>query len=207
MRNLFLKAKTSLGVGEPMTDQIWDKFLPVKYQTLSPYQWTPISVVLSTWEYLREEKVSSVVDLGSGVGKFCLNLARVSEHQFPILGIEDRKELFQIADSLREKWNFKKVKFEHGNFLKEFPYGYSHYYCFNPLYETMKASHSIDGSKDKSAILFIQNLQLLKNHFLNCKIGTKIITYHGFGGSTLPGFKVLLKKELEFGEWMVWERV
>lgn len=207
MRNLFLKPKQRLAVGEPMTDLVWDSFLPEKFRTVSPYQWTPISVIVTSWEYLQEEKVTSIVDLGSGVGKFCLNLGKLSKDRFPILGMEDRIELYQIAESLKDKWKTREVKFEHRNFLEEFPYEYSHYYCFNPLYETMKASHSIDGTKDKSALLFIHNLQTLKNHFLNCKIGTKLITYHGFGGSVLPGFKVLLKKELEFGEWMVWERI
>ncbi|XDD41411.1 methyltransferase [Leptospira sp. WS60.C2] len=190
-----------------MTDQNWDSHLPLPYQSLSHYQWTPIQIVELTWEYLQKQTIRSVVDLGSGVGKFCLHLATLSKGRFPIVGIEDRSDLFTVSETLREKWNLSSVSFLNQSFLEDFPLGHSHYYAFNPLYETMKASFSIDMQKEKSALLFLQSVQILKNHLFRCKVGTKLITYHGFGGSVLPGYQLVLKKELEMGEWAVWERV
>ena len=207
MRNQFLKWMGRMNVGDLVTDEVWDSFLPHSFQSLSPYQWTPISVVETTWDFLQNENVTSVVDLGSGVGKFCIHLSYLSQDQFSIIGLEDRSELFQISEDLKPKWNAHGVIFRNTNFLENFPRGASHYYAFNPLYETMKGNHSIDSKKKKSAMLFLRNVQQFKNQLYQCKMGTKLITYHGFGGSVLPGFRVLVKKELPLGEWMVWERI
>ncbi|XDD44936.1 methyltransferase [Leptospira sp. WS39.C2] len=189
-----------------MTDQIWDSNLPAKYKSISTYQWTPVQVIEFTWQYLQTQSVSSILDLGSGVGKFCLYLAKLANGNFPIYGIEDRLDLYKVSESLKTKLKLEGVVFNHEDFLVNFPFGHSHYYLFNPLYETMKGNYSIDFEKEKSANLFLKNLQILKSNLLKCKTGTKVITYHGFGGSILPGFRILMKKELELGEWMVWER-
>ncbi|MCW7503918.1 methyltransferase domain-containing protein [Leptospira paudalimensis] len=189
-----------------MTDEIWDSFLPNEYKVLSPYQWTPIEIIRFTWEYLKTDSVTSVMDLGSGVGKFCLNLVQFSNRSFPVYGVEDRKGLVDVSETLRQKMKITGVTFTHSDFLVNFPYGHSHYYVFNPLYEMMKGQHSIDFNKEKSAMFFIKNLQILKNHLSHCKKGTKLITYHGFGGSVLPGYKIVKQKKLEFGDWMVWEK-
>ncbi|WP_341864917.1 methyltransferase [Leptospira brenneri] len=189
-----------------MTDKIWDSYLPKKFQTLSPYQWTPIFVIERTWKFLLEDQVKSVLDLGSGVGKFCVYLSLLSKGSFPILGLEDRKELVSVSQAMKEQWKATNVDFQNTNFLKDFPLGHSHYYCFNPLYETMKGSHRIDDLKEKSANQFLKDLQSLKLNFLLLKPKTKLITYHGFGGSYLPGFKIILKEEIENGEFKVWER-
>lgn len=189
-----------------MTDELWDSYLPKKFQLLSPYQWTPISVIERTWNYLSKDKVTSVVDLGSGVGKFCIYLSKVSNHSIDILGIENREELLKISESLKEIWNTPDVNFKNTDFLNEFPTGHSHYFCFNPLYETMKGSHSIDSSKKKSAHQFLKDLEILKQKLFLLSPGTKLITFHGFGGSYLPGFRIILKEEINSGEYLIWER-
>ncbi|GBF42135.1 hypothetical protein LPTSP2_14210 [Leptospira ellinghausenii] len=189
-----------------MTDEIWDSLLPNEYRVLSPYQWTPIEIIRFTWEYLKTQSVYSVMDLGSGVGKFCLNLVQFANGSFPVYGVEDRKGLVTVSEKLMLKLKITGVTFTQSDFLVNFPYGHSHYYVFNPLYELMKGEHSIDFKKEKSAIEFIKNIQILKHHLYQCKKGTQVITYHGFGGSVLPGYKIVKKKEWELGEWMVWEK-
>lgn len=189
-----------------MTDTLWDSYLPEKFRMLSPFQWTPISVIERTWKYLSLDGVTSIVDLGSGVGKFCIYLSFLSNHSIEISGLEDREELVVLSDSLKEHWETPKVKFRNENFLQHFPEGHSHYYCFNPLYETMKGSHSIDLQKQKSANQFLKDLQTLKQNLLLLKSKTKLITFHGFGGSSLPGFRIVLKEEISGGEYLIWER-
>lgn len=206
MRNQFLDQGKKINVGERMTDAFWDSFLPKNFQTLSPFQWTPISVVERTWEYLQTDMPESIVDLGSGVGKFCIYLSLLSKAAIRIAGVEDRKDLVLVSESLKEHWNTPKVEFQNINFLKQFPYGHSHYYCFNPLYETMKGIHSIDTQKEKSANQFLKDLQTLKQNLLLLKPKTKLITFHGFGGNYLPGFRVIIKEEIAGGEYIVWER-
>lgn len=189
-----------------MTDAFWDSFLPQNFQTLSPFQWTPISVIERTWNFLSHDGVSSLVDLGSGVGKFCIYLSLLSHHSIDILGLEDREELVNVSESLKKHWEVTKVQFKKENFLNQFPKGHSHYYCFNPLYETMKGTHSIDSNKIKSATQFLKDLQILKQNLLLMKPKSKLITFHGFGGNFLPGFRIILKEEISGGEYLIWER-
>lgn len=195
-----------MSVGDPMTDALWDSCLSQKFQILSAYQWTPISVIERTWKYLSLDRVTSLVDLGSGVGKFCIHLSLLSNHSIDILGLEDREELVDVSESLKKHWDVSKVQFRKENFLKQFPEGHSHYYCFNPLYETMKGSHSIDLQKQKSANQFLKDLQTLKQNLLLLKPKTKLITFHGFGGNSLTGFRIVLKEEIAGGEYLIWER-
>ncbi|WP_322113890.1 methyltransferase [Leptospira soteropolitanensis] len=190
-----------------MTDAIWDSYLPKKFQLLSSFQWTPIPVIERTWKYLSLEKeITSIMDLGSGVGKFCIHLSILSNHSINIWGVEDREDLVTLSESLKELWNTSEVTFKNVNFLDQFPYGHSHYYCFNPLYETMKGSHSIDSSKIKSANQFLMDLEVLKKKLYQLSSGTKLITYHGFGGSFLSGFRIVLKEEISGGEFLIWEK-
>ncbi|MCG6144795.1 methyltransferase [Leptospira bandrabouensis] len=207
MRNQFFYKGKKMDVGVPMTDELWDSYLPKKFQSLSSFQWTPIPVIERTWKYLSLEKeVTSLVDLGSGVGKFCIYLSILANRSINILGLEDREELVDLSLSLKALWNTPEVNFKNINFLDEFPYGHSHYYCFNPLYETMKGSHSIDSTKIKSANQFLKDLEILKRKLYQLNSGTKLITFHGFGGSFLDGFRIVLKEEIVCGEFLVWER-
>lgn len=190
-----------------MTDAKWDSYLPLPLQTLSPFQWTPISVIDRTWKYLASENVTSVVDLGSGVGKFCIYLSYLSKNSLEIHGLEVRQELLTISETLKKHWGTNRVQFHNTDFLSQFPYGHSHYYCFNPLYETMRGSHSIDLKKNKSSNQFLKDLQTLKQNLFLLKPKSKLITFHGFGGSFLPGFRLILNEEILGGEFQVWEKV
>lgn len=189
-----------------MTDECWDSLLPSTLQSLSPFQWTPISVIERTWKYLSSDGVTSVVDLGSGVGKFCIYLSLLFSDSIDIFGFEDREELLSVSEGLKKHWGVSKVQFQKANFLTHFPYGHSHYYCFNPLYETIKGSHSIDLKKNKSAHQFLKDLQTFKQNLFLLKPKSKLITFHGFGGSFLPGFRLVLNEEISGGEFQVWEK-
>ncbi|TGL37239.1 methyltransferase [Leptospira perdikensis] len=206
MRNQFLDRRQKISVGDPMTDVVWDSYLPKNFQTLSPFQWTPVSVIERTWAYLQVDQAKSIVDLGSGVGKFCIYLSLLSKDTIRIIGLEDREDLVSVSESQKILWDRNQVEFQRFDFLKNFPSGHSHYYCFNPLYETMKGKHSIDQQKEKSASRFLKDLQILKQNLLLLKPKSKLITFHGFGGNYLPGFKTVLKEEISGGEYMVWER-
>ncbi|TGM82143.1 methyltransferase domain-containing protein [Leptospira mtsangambouensis] len=206
MRNQFFENERKIIVGDTMTDESWDAFLPLHLQKLSPFQWTPISVIERTWKYLFSDGVTSVVDLGSGVGKFCINLSLLSSESIEVIGLEDREELLSVSEAMKKLWGLSRVQFQKKNFLTHFPFGHSHYYCFNPLYETIKGSHSIDLKKNKSANQFLKDLRTFKQNLFLLKPKSKLITFHGFGGSYLPGFRLVLNEEISGGEFQVWEK-
>ncbi|TGN19817.1 methyltransferase [Leptospira idonii] len=188
-----------------ITDDDFDLILPEPLRLLSPYQWTSVSVIKSISEYLKTEKVTSFVDLGSGPGKLAILLSLWNS--FPVTGVEIRKELFQFADFWKKKLDIGHLKFLQRDFLNFDISLYSHVYCFNPLYEQMTGRHSIDESLPKSSMLYVQNLIRLKEKFKELKPGTKIITYYGFGGRMPSDFKRIRKIGSSSDELEVWEKL
>ncbi|MDF3818748.1 methyltransferase [Leptospira sp. 96542] len=204
MKDDFLNWKQKISVVETITDLEFDSIFPEGIKNISPYQWTPVSVIQTISEYLKTEPVSAFLDLGSGPGKLAILLSLW--HSFPIKGIEVRKNLFDFAEVIKEKLEIPNLEFFNRDFLHFDLSQFSHVYCFNPMYEQMTGKHSIDDSLPKSSILYIQNLLRLKERFKDLKLGSKIITYHGFGGKMPDNFRLIKKIELESGDVEIWEK-
>lgn len=186
------------------TDLDFDQYLPPRLQKLSSSQWTPLFVIKEIVQMIKTHSISHIYDLGSGVGKFSILVSLLGEIQ--VTGFEQRKELLDLAQALKIKFKANLVEFSHLDFLE---LDFSHFdaiYCFNPLYETMSTKFSIDEETPKSSILYIQKILKLKSNFLNMQKGSKIITYHGFGGIMPKEFKLITKRKNYFGEIEVWEK-
>lgn len=186
------------------SDEDFDKYLPTKLKSLSSSQWTSISVLKEIAKNLDKYSIQEIYDLGSGVGKFCIISSLLA--QTSVIGIEKRPDLLQISEELKRKFGAKNTKFILGDFLDLDFSNIGAVYCFNPLYETMSNKHNIDATQKKSALLFIQNIIQLKTKFLEMKKGSKIITYHGFGGIMPKEFQKLERIQLELGDMEIWER-
>src|SRR5262249_5261941 len=57
--------------GEP-DDELFDRFLPFRLRVMSRMFWTPLAVAARAAAWFAESGVVTVVDIGSGAGKFCV---------------------------------------------------------------------------------------------------------------------------------------
>jgi hypothetical protein len=57
--------------GSCPNDQSFDRFLPEPLRLVSPEYWTPLAVVKRAADWLEAVRIRTVVDIGSGAGKFC----------------------------------------------------------------------------------------------------------------------------------------
>ena len=63
---------------------------------LDQRHWTPLCVSRKAADFLAAESNVSILDIGSGVGKFCLGAAYYKPDAY-YFGVEQRKNLTQIC--------------------------------------------------------------------------------------------------------------
>ena len=135
------------------SDEQFDQLYPFSIQVLARKHWTPLSVARKAANFLASENNARILDIGSGVGKFCLAAAYCKPKAF-YYGVEQRKSLINDAETARKTLRFENVSFIHGNFTQLDFRNYDHFYFFNSFYENLAGRDKIDDSIDYSGELF-----------------------------------------------------
>ncbi len=159
------------------SDVDFNQLYPPAIQALSKKQWTPISIARKAANFLAAENNASILDIGSGVGKFCLAAAYYKPKSF-FYGVEQRRSLTQFAEMAKDVLNLDNVSFSSGNFT-QIDFGhYDHFYFYNSFYENLAGTEKIDDSIDYSRELFnYYNRYLFKQLQLK-PAGTRLATFH-----------------------------
>ena len=167
--------------------------------------WTPVAVALRCAQLLVENPDDRILDVGSGVGKFCLIGAAISEGTFH--GIEQRTELVKIADGIRalHAWASERVSFKSGNMSDEDWGSYQGIYLFNPFFEQSSGPFcQIDDSLKYSPDTQERYIQNALQKLASTQRGTRVATYFGFG-APLPGnFRKTYFELFDKGPLEVW---
>lgn len=141
-----------------------------------------MSVVQRVATWLQEIGVQTVVDIGSGAGKFCVVSALLTRCRF--VGLEQRASLVSVARDLAETFGVSdRVSFIHGSFSAESVPAADAYYLFNPfgeyifetsLYDEPGVSYSDESYEGDvgAAFMFLSH----------APAGTFVITLNGYGG-------------------------
>jgi predicted RNA methylase len=149
---------------------------------MSDQYWTPLPVIQRAAAWLRETQVRTVVDIGSGAGKFCVATAILAPCRF--IGLEQRSSLVDSARSLAELFDVDdRVTFLRGDVgLTPTPVGDA-YYLFNPF-----GTYAFDSARFAepgvgfSAETYARDVRAVTRTLSLAPYGTIAITYNGFGG-------------------------
>ncbi len=172
------------------SDETFNALYPEAIRVVANRHWTPVDIAVKSAAFLNTHAGARILDIGSGAGKFCL----VAAKHFPNLsftGIEQRKNLVELSESLRKKAGIGNVEFIHGN-IESFDISrFDHFYFYNSFYENLPGTQKIDLDVVYSEKLYdFYNLVLYKK--LNkMKQGTRLVTYHSLGREVPPGFEVV----------------
>lgn len=168
--------------GAPVSDSAFDQLFPVQIQSLSPVHWTPIEVTRRVMDYLVDGRIGCrVLDVGCGVGKFCLVGALISGGQF--FGIEQRKHFCELARTIAERYGIHRVNFLTGN-LRDLDWSpFDSIYLFNPFQENKTPRERLDDTVPLSQELYRTYISATINKLALMPRGTRVATYHGFGGA------------------------
>lgn len=161
-------------------DDYFDKFYSPRIQQLSEKHWTPLSISKLAATYLAADDGAQILDIGAGVGKFCL-IAAQQQPSCHFYGIEQRKNLVHFAEKTGKRLSLDNVTFLHGDFTHIDLNQFDHFYFYNSFYENLVDDECrIDGSITHSATLYDYYSQYLRSVFAQRASGTKIVTYHSY---------------------------
>ncbi|MDB4835246.1 class I SAM-dependent methyltransferase [Cyclobacteriaceae bacterium] len=140
----------------------FEQLLTPQEQALDHEFWTDDQHLnqIATWL----ENCNHIVDLGSGIGKFCFKASTLINASFT--GFELRSNLYKRSLTINLALS-RSITFKNTDFLKEDLSPFDGIYFFNPFVESISLSSKIDTqikSSEKDYYQFHQQLQQQLEH-------------------------------------------
>jgi len=173
-----------------ISDQEFNQLYPAEIELLAKRHWTPLNVARLASGFLAMGSNTRILDIGSGVGKFCLCGAYHNPASL-YFGIEQRRELVRHANKAKSKLNLDNVHFIHGNFTQLDLKDYDNFYFFNSFFENLDGTDKIDDSIEYSEELFEYYSRYLFRQLNKVPRGTRLVTYHSMEHEVPPGFAIV----------------
>jgi SAM-dependent methyltransferase len=174
----------------PVSDEEFDRVFPEELRAQSPLHWTPVPIAMRAAALLAPGPSERVLDVGAGVGKMCLVGALVTGATW--WGIEQDEALVRVANHAAWALDIApRTRFVHGDGSR-LPWDeFDALYFYNPFSTLMLAPHASPFVRYAT----IQNtLRRVEQRLARTREGTRVVTYHGFGGK-LPAGYTLISRE------------
>jgi hypothetical protein len=185
-------------------DDVFDSAFPAECRKLSARHWTPVEVAVRAAELLVPEPGTKVLDVGSGIGKFCMVGALTSLGEFT--GVEQRKLLFDQARDITQRHGIPRVKFRNANIVDIDWTEFDSFYFYNPFYEHLFESLKIDAKLCLGEEYFTHYVETVRKKLSQARLGTRVVTFHGFGGAMPPGFRQAAREPFNGDHLELWIR-
>ena len=173
-----------------LSDAHFDQLYPASIQKLSVKHWTPLHIARKAAQFLAVDSNVRILDIGSGVGKFCLTAAHYKPHAV-FHGVEQRRSLIYYADKAKELLRLENVDFMPGNFTQLDFRHYDHFYFYNSFYENLASTDKIDQQIDYSAELYHYYNRYLYRLLNEKPSGTRLATFHSLEDEIPPDYHVV----------------
>ncbi|UPK71196.1 class I SAM-dependent methyltransferase [Chitinophaga filiformis] len=173
-----------------VSDAAFDWLYPQRIQKLSMQHWTPMEVAKRSAGFLATGDGKRILDIGSGVGKFCL----IGGYHFPeatFYGIEQRKELYHYARAAKELTEAKNVEFIHGNFTQIDFEDFDHFYFYNAFFENLVEDGQIDQQIEYSSSLYNYYARYMYKGLDSKPSGTRLVTFHSLEDEIPPSYQLV----------------
>ncbi|MFF5380855.1 methyltransferase domain-containing protein [Pedobacter suwonensis] len=174
-------------------DLHFDDVYPPHIQKLSPVHWTPVEIAKKASKFLSVEG-NRVMDIGCGVGKFCLASAFFHPNT-EFFGFEQRKELIGHAEVAKATLRLRNVNFIYANLSEIDLREYQSLYFFNSFHENLHLEYSIDSSINRNADLYRFYAQLLYKKLEMQPSGCRLVTYYSKRKQVPGSYKLVGKFE------------
>jgi len=171
-------------------DALFDSCYPDWVRRHSKRHWTPVEVARRAAELLAADDDTHVLDVGSGAGKFCIIGALTTRGVFS--GVEQRADLVEVARAAAHHFGARRAQFIHGNIITLDWRAFNAFYLFNPFAEY---GEGLFGAMDQtigcSPTLRDEYVRFTKARLEAAPEGTRVVTYHGYGGPPPAGFRCI----------------
>lgn len=159
-------------------DEEFDHIYPEAIRKVGDTHFTPIQVSKFAAKALADRPNIKILDIGSGVGKFCTIGSVCSEGYF--VGVEQRAGLCNIAKAVCSRYNLTNVEIINANILDISFTDFDAFYFFNPFQENLTTTDRIDDEVELKRELFYEYSLFVKEQLAIMPVGTKIVTYYSF---------------------------
>jgi SAM-dependent methyltransferase len=180
--------KGHLNAGLFSNDAAFDWLYPEHFQLLSLKHWTPLALARKAAEFLAEPD-AKILDIGSGIGKFCLAAAYYFPETF-FYGVEQRHELIYHAEEAKGYTQLSNVGFIYANITQVDFKEFDHFYFYNSFYENIDPVNKIDDTIELSESLYAYYSLYLFKALDKKTAGTRLVTFHSFEREIPPSFKL-----------------
>lgn len=174
--------REALARNAPVTDTELDRVFPDELRERSAIHWTPIEVALRVAELLAPAK--KILDVGAGVGKLCVVGAAVSDAAW--WGVE--QDVQQVVAARYAAWALgvdDRTRFVHGDGTRLSWDDFDGIYFYNP-FTTLMLSQTASAFVRYATIQ--RTLRRVEQRLAALRPGTRVVTYHGFGGKLPAGY-------------------
>jgi len=158
-----------------ITDDDFNSIYPGKIRMLAKKHWTSVSVAKLASEFLVEKPGTRVLDIGSGVGKFCMIGATNTKGHFT--GVEQRSDLIALSKKLSDSYYIHNVRFVHANITSIKFSDYEAFYFYNSFHENMDRVNRIDDAIRLDRQLYHLYSMYMVKQFAALPLGARLVTY------------------------------
>jgi SAM-dependent methyltransferase len=139
---------------------------------------------------LSRGAASRILDVGSGVGKFCTVAALTTPGVF--IGVERAGDLVDVARDTAQRARTQKARFVHARVEDINWKNFDGFYLFNPYAELgwrgLATAHRIAADRDE----YRRVISFTEESLHRARPGARVVTYHGFGGEIPGSFRLIL---------------
>lgn len=184
-------------------DSAFDCLFPEEVRRSPSVHWTPVSVALRAATWLAPESGMRVLDIGSGPGKLCCigALARGGKWH----GVERDPVLVAVANATAAL-----LEVTHDT---TFCVGEMHFinwcdfdslYFFNPFAAILFGPAPFERSVRWS--MLTDQIAQTEARLAELPMGTRVVTYHGFGGDMPDGYALTAAELIKDGQLALWTK-
>ncbi|MBS1528394.1 MAG: methyltransferase [Bacteroidetes bacterium] len=171
-----------------MNDTTFDRVYPNDIRIKSKKHWTPLNIARKAADFLAEPD-ATVLDIGSGAGKFCL--AGAYDHpEIIFCGVEQRHDLVLCAEAAKNHMGLTNAHFLYANMTQVKFSEFDHFYFYNSFYENIDGDDAIDNSIETSYSLYSYYTRYLYAELEKKPPGTKLVTFHSAGEEVPKSFRL-----------------
>jgi len=198
------KIRWRLEMRQFVSDLAFDEHLPDRHREVSSRYWTPLDVSRQVAAWLTEAGARNVLDVGAGVGKFCLATAMSSD--LTVIGVERRAHLVGVARALARSFELEdQVVFLAGEPDPHLLRAVDAVYLFNPFEENLFGrEHQLDQSVDLNVARYSRDIEAIESMLDGLSPGRHVVTYNGFGGYLCGSYELRHRCTLHHNTLRMW---
>lgn len=163
-------------------DLAFDRLYHPSIRAKSARFWTPVAVASRAAQLFASQNVATVLDIGSGVGKFCLVAACLCPN-IEFTGIEQRPHLVDAARVAGDSLGADNARFFVGDATRISWSGIDGLYLYNPFAENIfEDDDPLDRTVELSESRMVADVRRVLAALVGAPVGTCMVTYNSFGG-------------------------